>query len=417
MKKVLVTFVLALTTAALAQGGSPSGTQGASSDQGQSGNVPTNQKVIKDPGEYNSYITALNTQDPAAKAQAMEAFIVQYPQSIVKIDALEQAMAAYQQIMAANQQPGNEAKAQEATSKVLDTASKILEVNPNNVRALAVMTFIERSRAADASMSAKVRADAEKGLKALDGWKPEGMSDAEVEKLKNEMAEIFEGAAGFGAIDVKGLWYIAKAYNLAGDNVDGKKAISSYGQSKYKKYHGGVDGWDKILTAAATQAAIPAEFTVKAAPTECEIAADAVKQNPADKLSFSDWEFVLSHRDCSAAAGDAAKQVWQVIVAKQKNGDVKLKLEKVKDISATKNFIDAALTEENQQTDKADVHIVLGKPVLKPPAAGTSIDIVGVLTAYAPDPFMFTMEKGELPAAAKRKPPVHHAGTARKRVG
>src|SRR5258708_14301119 len=267
MKKVLVTFVLALTTAALAQGGSPSGTQGASSDQGQSGNVTTNQKVIKDPGEYNSYITALNTQDPAAKAQAMEAFIVQYPQSIVKIDALEQAMAAYQQIMAANQQPGNDAKAQEATSKVLDTASKILEVNPNNVRALAVMTFIERSRAADASMSAKVRADAEKGLKALDGWKPEGMSDAEVEKLKNEMAEIFEGAAGFGGlqakdyaaaptyytnsaqldpnnlqdiyqlgiadlemnpIDVKELWYIAKAYNLAGDNLDGKKALNLY---------------------------------------------------------------------------------------------------------------------------------------------------------------------------------------------
>jgi hypothetical protein len=270
------------------------------------------------------------------------------------------------------------------------------------------------------------------------------------------MTEIFEGAAGFGALqakdyaaartyytksaqldpsnlqdiyqlgiadlemnpmDVKGLWYIAKAVNLAGDNVDGKKAISSYGQGKYQKYHGGVDGWDKLLTDAATQVAPPPEFTVKAAPTECEIAADALKHNPADQLSFNDWEFILSHRDCSPAAGVAAKQVWQAIEAKQKNGDVKLKLQGVKVISATKDFIDAALTEENQQTDKADVHIVMGKPVLKPPAAGTSIDIVGVLTAYAPDPFMFTMEKGELPATAKPKPPVHHAGTARKRVG
>ena len=30
-------------------------------------NTPTSQKVIKDPAEYNAYITALNTTDPAAK--------------------------------------------------------------------------------------------------------------------------------------------------------------------------------------------------------------------------------------------------------------------------------------------------------------------------------------------------------------
>src|SRR5438105_1844992 len=180
MKKVLVTFVLALTAVALAQGSSPSGTQGASSDQGQSANVPASQKVIKDPGEYNAYIIALNTQDPTAKAQAMEAFIVQYPQSIVKVDALEQAMAAYQ--LAGNQQ------------KVEDTASRVLEINPNNVRALAIVTYIERAQATDLPKAAKARADAEKGLKALDGWqKPEGMSDEEFARLKKQMAEIFEG--------------------------------------------------------------------------------------------------------------------------------------------------------------------------------------------------------------------------------
>src|SRR5690348_9022037 len=37
------------------------------------------QKVIKDPAEYNSYITALNTQDPASRGAAMEAFVTQYP--------------------------------------------------------------------------------------------------------------------------------------------------------------------------------------------------------------------------------------------------------------------------------------------------------------------------------------------------
>jgi hypothetical protein len=54
------------------------------------------QKTIKDPAEYNAYIAALNINDPKQKAAAMEAFVSQYPNSVVKIDAMEQAMAAYQ---------------------------------------------------------------------------------------------------------------------------------------------------------------------------------------------------------------------------------------------------------------------------------------------------------------------------------
>ena len=141
MKRVLVTLVLALTTAAWGQGSSPSqqppaaqpppanraaGQQPAAG--GDQANVPTSQKVIKDPAEYNAYITALNTTDPAAKGAAMEAFVAQYPNSIVKIDALEQAMGAYQQ--ANNQQ------------KVEQIARQILTIEPNNVRALAIVVFI-----------------------------------------------------------------------------------------------------------------------------------------------------------------------------------------------------------------------------------------------------------------------------------
>src|SRR5262245_52869102 len=81
MRKVLVTFVLALTGVCLAQGNpqpqaTPPGTGAA-----QPSNTPANQKVIKDPAEYNAYIAALNTQDPAQRAAAMEAFVTKYPQS------------------------------------------------------------------------------------------------------------------------------------------------------------------------------------------------------------------------------------------------------------------------------------------------------------------------------------------------
>src|SRR5260370_42701804 len=65
-----------------------------------SASTAQSQKIIKDPAEYNAYITALNTTDPAARAAAMEVVVKQYPGSIVKVDPLEQPMAAYQQ-------PGN----------------------------------------------------------------------------------------------------------------------------------------------------------------------------------------------------------------------------------------------------------------------------------------------------------------------
>src|SRR5215813_6012533 len=132
---------------------------------GAQGDTPA-QKVIKDPAEYNAYITALNLTDPPAKAAAMEAFIVQYPNSVMKTDALQQALQAYQ--AAGNPQ------------KVQITANRILEIDPNDLRALAIVTFIERGDANTPEKAAKARRDGEKGLAGLATWqKLPGISDAE----------------------------------------------------------------------------------------------------------------------------------------------------------------------------------------------------------------------------------------------
>src|SRR5262245_2246444 len=84
------------------------------------------QKVIHDPAEYRAYMAALNTEDPSAKAAAMEAFAAQYPGSVMKVAALEEAMAAYQN-------GGN-------SSKVEEKAKQIVDLEPGNVRALAILT-------------------------------------------------------------------------------------------------------------------------------------------------------------------------------------------------------------------------------------------------------------------------------------
>ena len=204
MKRVLVTFVLALTTAALGQGASPAqqppAQQPAATDQ--QANTPTSQKVIKDPAEYNAYITALNTTDPAAKGAAMEAFIAQYPNSIVKIDALEQAQDAYQH--ANNQQ------------KAEQVARQILTVDPGNVSSLEIVVYVERQGIKDAQTGAKARADAERGLQALQTMKkPEAMSDADFEKMSNQMTGIFAGTAAFGALQQQDYPAAQKYYEQA----------------------------------------------------------------------------------------------------------------------------------------------------------------------------------------------------------
>ena len=453
MKRVLVTFVLALTTAALGQGASPSqqppaqqpaAQQPAATDQ--QANTPTSQKVIKDPAEYNAYITALNTTDPAAKGAAMEAFIAQYPNSIVKTDAMEQAMGAYQQA-------GN-------SPKVEQIAKQILQSDANNVRALAIVVFIERSQIKDAVTGAKARADAERGLQQLPTWKkPDGISDAEFEKLRNQMSGIFAGTAAFGALQQKdyanaqkfyeqalkvdpndlgnnyqmaisllesnpmnplGFWYAAKALSIAQaqNNQAAANGMSPYVTSRYKKYHGNTDDWTKRVAAAATQTAPPADFvaSIPLAPTACDLASQAVQQNDPATLSFSDYELVLSCRDKTPANKDAAEKVWAFIQAKEKNGEVKMRMNGVKVIAATNDTMDAALTEDNQAANKADLHVVFEKPVAKPPAPGAMTDIIGVIKDYTPDPFMFAMEKGEFPAAKPAAKAPAKKGVAKKGV-
>lgn len=431
MKRVIVTFALALFTGTLAPAIAQ---QPAATDQ--QANVPTNQKVIKDPAEYNAYVTALGLKDPAAKATAMEAFVTQYPQSIVKMEALSEAMAAYQAT-------GNQAKVRELAKRVLAEDAK-------NVRALAIVTFFDKAEAKTPDDFGKVKAEAEQGLNSLGSWsKPEGQTDAEFDKLRIQMKSIFAGAAGFASLqikdyaaaqknlllaieadptsleayyqigiaylkstplDKKGFWYVAKAYNMAvaANNAAGSKAINTYGAAEYKRYHGGPDGWETFRDGVASQSAPPAEIAVTPAPKPEEIACKAVQDNDPAQLSFGDREFILQYRDAAPCNKEAAEKVWKAIQDTQKGGEAKIKLPGVKVIAATEDSIDAAITEDNQAANKADVHIIMEKPMTKAPAVGSMMDIIGVFTSYVPNPFMFTMEKGELPAVKPpaKKPPV-----------
>jgi tetratricopeptide (TPR) repeat protein len=442
MKKVLVTFVLALTGVSLAQGNPQ---PQATTPSAQPATTPANQKVIKDPAEYNAYITALNTQDPGQRAAAMEAFVKQYPQSVVMTDALEQAMAAYQQ-------KGDAAQ-------VEATAKRILQLMPNNIRALAIVVALDRAKATGGDQAAlkEMCTSSQTGVQQIPGWqKPEGMNDADFQKLRNQMSDIFSGAAGFCAlqnkdfagartnyqkafeidptnlqdvyqlsvadlelnpIDLNGFWYCGKAISLAQrlNNPQAVNGMAAYCKSKYKRFHGTEEGWDQVAAAAATQSAPGPEIAaIKAAPTPAELACKAVQDNDPSTLSFGDWEYILQFRDSGAPCNkEAADKVWQAIQNKQKSDSgepAKLQIP-ILVVASTADSVEGAITDDNQQAKKADIHIVLAKAATKPPAPGSTVKIIGNITDYTPSPFMFTMTGGELPQAPK--PPVRK-GAVRK---
>ena len=379
-------------------------------------------------GEQATYANALANKDAARRAQALEAFLSWYPASAQRVEAFEQMMAAWQSA-------GNPARADAA-------ASRLLQIDPDNVRALANRVYVGRNKAvaSDAAAFAPIVAAAERGLAVLAKWpKPAGVSDADFARLKQQTAAIFNGALAAAAIQAKdyakarrhyadtasldpdslqdiynfsvaqlegapvdplGFWYAARAIVIARStrNETAAASIDRYARSRYQRYHGSEEGWEELVAkVAAGQRTPPADFaqSISRALTAAEAAVQAVADVDPANLSFSDWEFVLSHRDASSANRAAADRVWNVIVEKQKGGGARLKIP-VKVVSATPDRIEAAITDENQATNTADLEAKMSRPLSPLPAVGAMISIVGSISDYQPRPFLFRMTGAEL---------------------
>ncbi|HEY5161568.1 MAG TPA: hypothetical protein VII81_01035, partial [Terriglobales bacterium] len=163
--------------------------------------------TIKDSAEYNAYVTATNQADPKAQAEAYEAFLRQYPNSVVKVSALEQLIAAYQKI---NDIP-----------KLQDAAGRLLQADPVNLKALALLTYSNRMCAAQGGPNAmQCLNDAGKygqlGVQALQtAPAPAGTSPEDWTKLKQQTAPIFNGAVGLQALQAKNYPQAAEALSVA----------------------------------------------------------------------------------------------------------------------------------------------------------------------------------------------------------
>jgi tetratricopeptide (TPR) repeat protein len=376
---------------------------------------------IKDPAEYNAYVNAVQQSDPAAKAQAIEAFVQTYPNSVMKEEALVQLMGAYQQ--------SNNA------SKTIDTASRILQANPNNIRALALLAYYYRSLCAQGGADGPKNCDeatqyGQKGLAALpNATKAESMSDADFTKFHNDLTGIFDGAVGFAALQKKdyataqkdlreaisvesqptiadiyplatadleakpmnpeGFWFAIKASGLA--QGAGQQQILDYARKKYIRYHGSETGWADLVKQAQTSTSMlpPDGFTVTPAPpppSPAEQAAELVKNKDPKSMSFAEWQLILS-----SGNAEASDTVWNII----KDHAVKLVASV---ITASPTTLTLAGSADDIDDKKADITLTMEKPLPAKlvPAVGTLTQFQATVTGYTPNPFMLTMTEGVL---------------------
>jgi tetratricopeptide (TPR) repeat protein len=296
--------------------------------------------TIKDPAEFNSYQTASQQSDPTAKAAALESFLETYPQSVVKAAVLDQLVDTYQGL-------GD-------TDKTLSAASRLLQADPNNLKAIFISVFIKKGQCAktqDAQACDDAAALAQRGLVAP---KSADTSDAEWRKLTGATYPVFHSAialddavskkdfkgaiaeytaelmlytddqskaAGLqdtlllaqaytqpGAKDlVKAIWFYARGWNFvpASFQPTVEKSIEYY----YAKYHGDLKGLDEIKSQAALTTFPPATLAITPAPTPAEIAHKVIAETPnLMTLALEDKEFILAN----GSPDDAAK-MWAVL--------------------------------------------------------------------------------------------------------
>jgi len=398
-------------------------------------------KEIKDPAEYNAYVGAAQQTDAAAKVSGLEAFVTQYPNSVMKEDALELLMGAYQQMLGQAKTPDEQRLDQ---TKTLDTAQKVLVVNPCNLRALALLAYTKNAQ----QNFAEAGQFGDKGLQCLPtATKPEGTSDADFQKLKDGTATIFNGAVGVSAFqstlqakgndytkavkylraaveadpanlldvydlgraylepgpgenDVDGLFFIARASNLA--QGAGKDQIAKFGKSRYNKYHGSEEGWSDLLAMAATTTLPPANFAIKqyVPPTPAEQAAALVKSKKIEEMNFAEWQMVLS----DGTPEDALK-VWSVL--KGKPLQMQAHVISIDSSSKTVTKLQLAGSSDDVDAKRPDIDLTMTAviPAKQMPKEDTDFQFQGTPVSYVAKPFLMTMNEGALLVKAAPKPP------------
>ena len=360
----------------------------------------------------------------------------------MKNTVLEQLLAAYAQ---ANNAP-----------KALEAADRLLQVDPNNIRALALETSLLKTQGDTATDPAakqtaydKASDAANRGLKAT---KPAAVADADWAAIQKQVIPYFYSAIGIDALTKKDsagaiaaytaelkavdvaqttqpgpflqdTFFLGQAYYiatppdylnctyfatrtalLAPDQFKSQfQPIASY---CYKKFHGGDDGYDAVKTVAQANLFPPADFaaSVKPAPTTADQATAVLEADKKDdpalaKAALADREFVIAY-------GTAEQAEAEFTPIKDKEIPVTGKVVSIADTTLT-----LAVSDDSKQANPlvADFSVTLKEAPKTAPTVGSDVTVVGTFASYTQKPLLITMTGGEIEAKAAPKAPAKAA--------
>jgi hypothetical protein len=427
MKKVVLASLLAvacaLPMASIAHAQTPAGQVAMSAD------------------EYTAYNNANTQTDPAAKAQAFQAYLKAYPKSSVKLAVLTQIVALYSQ----------------TTNKdaTLAAADDLLAADPGNLRALAIKVYYLRAEGDAATDPAAKQAALDKAAgyanQGLSATGSTGVSADDYKKFKDATMPTFESTIAdddlakkdnAGAItalktelaavpvadtqdpnkqlqDVYVLaqayytstppdylncaWYATRAANFAPANF--KPTIQQLATYCYKKFHGGADGYDALQTAVATNLNPPAGLLegIKPAPKPEDMVHSLIASTPdLATLALGDKETALQY-----GTKDDADKVFASVKGKS------VSFPDVTVVSASGSSIVLMVSDDANASKTPDFTINLKEAPKTEPAAGEKITVEGTYDSYTSNPLMITLVDGSIvekkaPAKAPvRRRPAH----------
>jgi hypothetical protein len=412
---------------------------------------------IKDPAEFNAYQMATTQTDPKAKAAALEGFLTNYPQSVVKKAILDDLVGTYQTLGDAD--------------KTLSAASRLLQVDPNNMKAIYISVYIKKGQCAKTSDAQTCEDAAALANKGLTVPKTAAVSDADWKKQTDATYPLYHSAIAVADIagkkDVKGgideyrkelmlytpeqtqsgqgladtlmlaeaytkpegkdlvqaVWFYARAWNFAPANFKGQ--IEPKLEYYYKKYHGDLKGLDELKTQTQANLFPPSTFKIDPAKTPAEQIHDLITTTPdLNTLALADKETVLA-----VGSKEDADKMWTVLKDKQTPvpGTV---------IAATASQIKVAVTQDAKDAKTADFIVNMKAPLADKdiPAVGFELKLMKdggpeldgtydtytqiPATATVPQSAEIVLKEGLLQAEKKkaapaRKPAAGHRPAAR----
>jgi hypothetical protein len=404
--------------------------------------------TIKDPAEYNAYQMANSQTDQKQKAVALEAFLKQYPQSVVKQAVLSELVDDYWGL-----------KDQDNT---VNAAGRLLQIDPNNLEAILYSVVIKKGQCAQSSDQATCDDASSLAQKGLALQKPAATAADEWTKLTHGAFPIFhsaiaaadtvkkdyKGAQGEYTAELKlysddeskstGLndtlllaqayaqpgsaqdlklasWFFARVWDFAPAQY--KTMIQPKLEYYYKKFHGALDGLDDVKAKAQGSVFPPAGWTIAPAKSPAEQIHDLITSTPdLSTLALADKETILA-----LGSKEDADKMWASLQGKETQvpGVV---------ISATADQIKVAVTQDAKDAKVADFIVNMKKPLtdaeLKAVTATgfefktqPDAELAGTYDTYSQVPATDTtsqsaqivLKDGEyIPAEKKKATPPHH---------